>query len=92
MPFAALKGYEEALRAKEKVIVEKSELTEERKEELSRIMSRIKKKDLITVVYYHKGEYLEKKGIVSKIDADSRILGIVDENIRFDDIYDLRQE
>ena len=31
MPFAALKGYEEALRQKEKIVVEKIELSEEMK-------------------------------------------------------------
>ena len=34
MPFAALKGYEAALRAKEKIVVPKMELSEEKKEEL----------------------------------------------------------
>ena len=34
VPFAAVKGYEEALRAKEKIVVEKIELSEEKKEEL----------------------------------------------------------
>ena len=34
MPFAAVKGYEEALRAKEKITVEKIEYSEEEKEEL----------------------------------------------------------
>jgi len=32
MPFAALKGYEEALRAKEKIVVPKVELSEDIKE------------------------------------------------------------
>ena len=35
MPFAALKGYEEALREKEKVMVPKVELSEEREAELN---------------------------------------------------------
>ena len=34
MPFAALKGYPEALRKKEKVVVPKKELSEEYQEEL----------------------------------------------------------
>ena len=36
VPFAAVKGYEEALRAKEKIVVEKIDLSEERKEEVYR--------------------------------------------------------
>ena len=35
VPFAAVKGYEEALRAKEKIVEEKIELSEERKEEIA---------------------------------------------------------
>ena len=38
MPFAALKGYEDALRRKEKVTVPKAQLCPERQEELDRIL------------------------------------------------------
>ena len=34
MPFAALKGYEEAIREREHIIIERSELSEERLDEL----------------------------------------------------------
>ena len=37
MPFAALKGYEEALREKEKIVVPRIELSEEMKEELEKL-------------------------------------------------------
>ena len=36
MPFAALKGYEEALKEKEKIVVPRRELSEETKEQLDR--------------------------------------------------------
>lgn len=87
MPFAALKGYEEALRQKEKVIVEKVELSEEMKEELDRQFACIQKNDMVTVVYYAGEEYLQITGMVAKIDVDARILRVVNTKIRFEDIY-----
>lgn len=87
MPFAALKGFEEALRAKEKIVVPKAELSEEIRAELDRIMQDLRKFDLAKVVYFSKGEYLEITGIVSKIDKDSRYITIVDTKIDFDNIY-----
>lgn len=89
MPFAALKGYEEALRAKEKIIVEKIELTEERKAELDFKLHQIKKKDIITVVYFYKDEYIKLEGMVSRLDIDARVLKVVNTKIPFEDIYEL---
>lgn len=89
VPFAALKGYEEALRAKEKIVVEKIELSEEKKEELDYKLQQIHKNDMITVVYYCKDEYIKLEGMVSRLDRDARILKIVHTKIDFDDIYEL---
>lgn len=89
MPFAALKGYTEALRKKEKIIVPKAELSEEYQEALDLKMRMIKKNDMITVVYFCKGEYLKVTGKVSKIDKTFRILKIVNTKINFDNIYDI---
>jgi len=87
MPFAALKGYEEALRQKEKIIVEKIELSEEMKEELDRQFGKIKQNDIVTVIYYEKEEYLQTTGMVAKIDTDARIIKVVNHKIEFDNIY-----
>ena len=89
MPFAALKGYEEALRAKEKIVVAKTELSEEKKEELNRKLQQIHKNDMITVVYFHNNEYLQMEGMVSRIDKDVHVLKVVNTKIPFTDIYDL---
>lgn len=89
MPFAALKGFEEMLRDKEKIVVPKVELSEESKTELNYKMMQIKKNDMVCVTYYEKEEYLKCTGVVTKIDADLRILKIVHEKIPFDDIYDV---
>lgn len=92
MPFAALKGYEEALRRKEKIVVEKLELSEEMKEELDRQFQQIGLKDIVTVVYYADDEYLQTTGMVAKIDTDARILKVVNTKIAFDDIYRVEKE
>ena len=91
MPFAALKGYEEAIRARQHVVVPKTDLSEERLNELDEIFKDLLKGDMVTVVYYSALEenYLKVTGMVSKIDPDSRIIKIVNTTINFDDIYEL---
>lgn len=91
MPFAALKGYEDALRAKEKVVVSKQELTEEQEEELNRQLLQIQKRDMITVVYFEKDEYLKVTGMVSRIDRSAQILQVVNTKIEFANIAEIYQ-
>lgn len=86
MPFAALKGYEDALREKEKIVVPKIELSEEMKEELDFIMHNVRKNDMIKVVYFHDGEYLQLTGLVSRLDRDAGILKVVNTKIEFENI------
>lgn len=89
MPFAALKGYPEALHKKEKKTVPKMELCEEYQEELDRKLHQVKKNEMLTVVYYCRNEYLKRTGMVSKVDAEARMLYIVNTRIPFEDIYDI---
>ena len=92
MPFAALKGYEDALREREKIVVSKIELSEERKEELDMKFRQIHKNDIIKVVYFHEDEYIQMQGMVARLDKEARILQIVNTKISFDDIYDIEGE
>ena len=80
-PFAALKGFEDGIKAKE--------LSEERLEELDNKFKMIRKNDIITVVYYNKGEYLRVTGMVARIDVTARIIQIINTKIKLDDIYDI---
>lgn len=89
MPFAALKEYPLALRKMEKIVVPKTELSEEYKEELDRKLRQVKKNDIITVIYYDKNEYLKKTGMVSRVDETARVLKVVNTRIAFEDIYDI---
>ena len=89
MPFAALKGYPEALRKKEKIVVPKTEVSEEYAEVLDRKLRKVKKNDIITVIYFCNQEYLKMTGMVSRIDKLARVLKVVNTKIGFDDIYDI---
>lgn len=92
MPFDALKGLRAALAEKERVIVGKRELSEEKKEELDRKLKRIEKQDIIIVEYFDNDEYVRVKGMVSGLDLSGRILKIVNQKISFDTIFDLQGE
>ena len=67
MPFSALKGLEEALASKEKIIVPKKELTQDYAEELNLKLKSLKAGSIITVVYYCKEEYIKLTGMIAKI-------------------------
>ena len=89
MPFAALKGLPDALAAREKIIVPKIELSEEMAEELDRKMHELFKGRIVTVVYFHKDEYIKITGMVARMDETSRLLQIVNTKIPFDDILEI---
>lgn len=89
IPFDALKGFREALKEKEKIIVPKVELSEYAKSILDHKLRQITRNDIITVVYFEKDEYLKVTGMVSRFDLSSRTLKIVNTKISFDDIYDI---
>lgn len=89
MPFDALKGFREALEEREKVVVAKRELSEEQKEELDFKLRQIHKMDMITVEYFHEGEYVQVTGVVTRIDETSRLLKIVNTKIAFEDIVNM---
>ena len=89
MPFSALKGLDEALRAKEKIVVPKVELSPEMAEELDYKMHLIEKGKMVTVIYFSNGEYVKVTRLVARIDETSRVIQIVNTKVRFDDILDI---
>ncbi len=92
MPFAALRGLPEALALKEKVIVEKMELTEDMAAELDYVMKELQTGMMVTVIYFCKDEYLKKTGVVSRLDKTARVIQVVECKIRFDDLLMIRVE
>lgn len=89
MPFAAVKGLEEALAAKEKIKVPKRELSEEMTGKLDQTLQKLKRGQLVTVIYYQEEEYLQLTGLVAKLDVYHEYLQIVTTKIKFDNIYEL---
>ena len=89
MPFAAVKGLEEALAAKEKIKVPKRELSEEMTGKLDQTLQSLKRGQLVTVIYYQEEEYLQLTGLVAKLDVYHGYLQIVTTKIKFDNIYEL---
>ncbi len=89
MPFAALKGFYDLIKEKERVIVPKHEIAEDKADELSAKMNQVEKGMLLKVVYYSNGEYISACGVVTKIDLVFRKLTIVKTEIDLDDIWDI---
>ena len=86
LPFDALKGLREALREKERILVDKKILSIEEKEKISKKLIQIKKGMIIKVVYFENNEYIELEGMVSNIDFVYKKLIIVKKEIYFTDI------
>lgn len=89
MPFSALKGYEEALRREEQVLVPQTELSEEYMEELGRKLQQLQLGEWIRAEYYWNGTYKKVTGTVRKIDKTYRYLRIDDIKIGFDSLKTL---
>lgn len=87
VPFDALKGYREALKEKEKVVVDKIELSNEMIEYISKVLYKIEKGNMVKIVYYEKNEYIEITGLVSKIDYQSEFIVVVKKKILWNNIY-----
>ena len=90
-PFAALKGLDEALAEKERIRVEKRLLSEDRLSELNDKLMGLTVGQIVTVVHYDpiEREYIQLTGMVAKIDAQNRILRIVSESIKFDNLFEI---
>ena len=103
-PFSALKGFEEAIEKKNIIIQQRTELSEEKKEELDIRFNKIAKlinkgeHPIVTVVYYKNDKEtkedicLKKTGMVAKVNIEARYIQIVDEKISFEDLYSISGE
>ena len=89
-PFSALRGLGLALSQAEKVVVAKADIPEEKAEEIDRKLREVLTGTIVTLVYYENCEYLELTGMVAKIDFDKQIIQIVNKEISFKDIKDIK--
>ena len=92
MPFDALKGFKEAIKEKERIVVEKKEMTEDLYEELNLEFKKIKKGSIVKAIYYSKDEYIEYTGMVSEVNESARYIKVVKEKISLDDILSIKVE
>lgn len=92
MPFAALKGYYDLIRERERVPQPKHELTEEEAAALSAELARLERRTMVRVVYYDRDAYVTVQGLVTDMDEAARTLTVVRTRIPFDDIRELHRE
>ncbi len=89
MPFASLRGFDEQIRKKERVEIDKKTLTEEEQRVLNEKVLSLKKGDLVKVVYYLYGEYKKTTGVITAIDLTLKNITVVKTKLEFEDIYSL---
>ena len=92
MPFAALTGYFDLIRERQRVVQPFHELTEDEAEALSRKMAWVKKGTMVEICYYDRDAYVRRKGMVSRIDEVERAIWVVKERVPFDMILDIQVE
>ena len=93
LPFAALKGYNEALRQKEKELeyINKYELSIDKIDEITNKLNNLDKNKLIKIKYYHNHNYITIEGYIKKIDDIYKYLVINNNNIYFKDILEIKE-
>lgn len=91
MSFDALHGLKDAITAAERVTEPRRHLAEEAIEQINNQLNKLKKGQIVTVLYY--GEYEEQSmqltGAVAKVDAYWKILQLGDVSISFAEIYQI---
>lgn len=92
MPFAALKGYYDLIRQRERVVQPKHELTDEEALELSGKLARLERREMASIVHYDGEAYVTTRGLVSDIDLAGRTVTVVRTRIAFDDIVDVETD
>ena len=87
MPFAALSGYYDLVRDRERVVEPRHELTEEEAERLSRSIAELRRGDLVRVTHYRDGAYDTREGVVTRVDLAAREVTVVRTRISLDDVW-----
>lgn len=86
MPFAALKGFEEALSLQEKKNQQKAALDEEEIEKINRMLNKLTVGDEAKLICFRAGRYTPVNGTVRQINEHRQFLELDDTRIYFDDI------
>jgi len=102
-PFAALTGYESAIKETARLTDKKIEINDELREalnfKLNFLNNHIKERNEIIIIYFIKddkkngGQYVSKKGIIKRIDPVSETIKLEDNTIIImDDILNIKGE
>ena len=91
MPFDSLKGFKEAIKEKERVVVDIKELSPDLEEDIDYKLHQINVSDMVSIVYLKKNVYLKAEGIISKINIEEKYIQIVKEKISFNSIYKIEK-
>lgn len=89
LAFASLRGLDDIMRERERVIEPRRELSEDEAEELSRIMNSLKEGHKISVTHYDSDKYITTNAAVKAVDKTRRILFLENSAIAFDDITEI---
>lgn len=88
VPFDPLDGYRQMLREREErqLVVERRELTDEQREQISRRIAALEPGDMVAVTHYVNGRYQRTTGCVSRVSVADGTLSVVGTAIPFDAI------
>jgi len=87
-PFSPLRGMNSAYREKERVIIPRPELLEDRINEIDVKLNQISLGDFVRVIYYSDGEYKKVTGMIRGF-SKQKCFFTVTKPINFNDIYDI---
>lgn len=90
LPYDALRGFRQIIKQKERIKVEKKDLSPDTCDELNCKILQVKPGMIIRIVYYCQDEYIALEGMVAKIDLEySKTIQIVKEIISIDSIIEI---
>ena len=78
-----------ALARKEKIIVEKAELSDDRAEEIDRALHLLDVGKMVTLVFYNGYEYQKISGCISDFSPQNKRFAVAKREILFENIYEL---
>ena len=92
-PFDALTGLRTALKEKEKIRVPRKIISEDKEEEINRILLNLNIGDKINAIFYNQTEqeYISISGEITQFNKRKKLLEIGNNIIKTDDIYDIEK-
>lgn len=93
LSFDSLKGFKNLLSQKERIVVDKKDLSIDDYEELNWKIKQITPGQMIHIVYFDQNDYVSLEGMVTKIDLElNKFIRIVDKNISLTQIVKISSE